>query len=185
MASIQIDKGNGFTHDCGGSIIETNLVLTASHCLKNKNISELRIVFGTGDLSHNGPFRVERTISKILIHPKYNDGESYFDVAVAVLDEELVFNDGIAKVCVPTEPKLDGSHRFGGLATLAGWGATKPGEGASSELRQAKMMIFATSYCNKTRTTVNNQNIESSSSLVPDLFQSPVFCAGRSNSIIL
>ena len=180
MASIQIDKGEGFTHICGGSVIETNLVLTAAHCLKDRDISKLRIVFGTGDLSLTGSFRTERSISKILIHPKYNQGESYHDVAVAVLDKELDFNDGIAKVCIPPEATMDASHRFGRTATMTGWGATKPGEGHSSELRQAIMTIFATSYCNKTRTTVNNQNIESSSSLVPDLFQSSVFCAGRS-----
>ena len=78
-------------------MIETNLVLTAAHCLKDRDISELRIVFGTGDLSHTGTLRRERFISKIVIHPKYNQGESYFDVAVAVLDKELDFNDGITK----------------------------------------------------------------------------------------
>ena len=179
MASIQIDQGQGFSHICGASIIETNLVLTAAHCLKDRDISELKIVFGTGDLSHSGPFRVERKVSKILIHSKYNQGESYHDVAVAVLDRELVFNEGIAKICIPPEATIDASHRFGHTATMTGWGATKPGEGHSSELRQAMMTIFATSYCNKTRTTiVDNQNIESSSNLVPDLFQSSVFCAG-------
>ena len=82
MASIQIDEGQGFSHICGCSVIETNLVLTAAHCLKDKDISQLRIVFGTGDLSHTGRYRVERKISKILIHPKYQ-GESYHDIAVA------------------------------------------------------------------------------------------------------
>ena len=183
MASIQINKGEGFTHICGGSVIETNLVLTAAHCFKDRDISELQIVFGTGDLSHTGPFRTERKISKILIHPKYQ-GESYFDVAVAVLEQELNFNEGVAKVCTPAEGTIDGSHRFGDSVTMTGWGATKPGEGPSSELRQAMMRIFSTSYCNKTRTTFNNQNPESSSSLVPDLFQSSVFCAGMSESLI-
>ena len=179
MASIQIDQGQGFGHICGCSIIETNLVLTAGHCLKDKDISELRIVFGTGDLSHAGSLQTTRKISKIVIHPLYQgQGESYYDVAVAVLEEELEFNEAIAKVCLPTEATLDASHRFGRFTTLTGWGATQPGEGATSELRQASMMIFATSYCNKTRTTVNNQNIESDSSLVPNLFLSSVICAG-------
>ena len=184
MASIQINKGEGFTHICGGSVIETNLVLTAAHCFKDRDISELQIVFGTGDLSLTGPFRVERRISKILIHPKYNQGESYHDVAVAVLDKELDFNEGIAKVCTPTEATMDISRRFGDTATMTGWGAKKPGEGPTSELRQAMMTIFSTRYCNKSRTIVNNQNTESSSQMVPDLFQSSVFCAGWFDSII-
>ena len=173
-------QGQGFAHICGCSIIETNLVLTAGHCLKDKSVSELRIVFGTGDLSHAGSLQTTRKISKIVIHPLYQ-GESYYDVAVAVLDEELEFNEAIAKVCLPTEATIDARHRFGRFTTLTGWGATQPGEGATSELRQASMMIFATSYCNKTRTTVNNQNIESDSILVPNLFLSSVICAGLTN----
>ena len=143
MASIQIDQGQGFTHICGGSVIDTNLVLTAGHCLKDKDISELRIVFGTDDTSKTGSFQVERKISEIFIHPKYNQGESTFDMAVAILDEDLDLNDGISTVCIPTEANMDESQRFEHSATLIGWGATKPGEGPGLELCQAPMNFFA------------------------------------------
>ena len=179
MVSIQINQGQGFAHHCGGSVIESNLVLTAAHCLYNQDSTNLRSVFGTGDLSLAGSYRTERKIKKIILHPKYKHGESYYDVAVAVLEEEIEFNEGITKICLPSQGTMDGSHRFGRSATLTGWGATKPGGQASQELGHAKMSIFATSYCNRSRTTYNNQNAESDSSLVPNLFQSPVFCAGK------
>ena len=96
-----------------------------------------------------------------------------------VLDKELDFSEGITKICLPSEATIEGTQRSGDFATLTGWGATKPGGAASSELRQAMMMIFANEYCNRSRSAVNDQGIaESSSSMVPNLFHSPVFCAG-------
>ena len=79
---------------------------------------------------------------------------------------------------MPPEATLDANHRSGDSATLTGWGATKPGGLASTELGHAAMMIFAEKYCNKSRIIMNNQEIESESLLVPNLFHSPVFCAG-------
>ena len=94
-----------------------------------------------------------------------------------------VLNDGIKKIRLPQEATFDGSHRSGHLATLTGWGASEPGGAASPELRQATMMIFHDQYCNSSRSIVNDQGIvESTSSLLPKLFTSSVFCAGLSLS---
>ena len=179
MVSLQRDQGDGFTHFCGGSVIEDNIVLTAAHCLKDKQASEVKAVFGTEDLSLSGHHRTERNVSKIIIHPLYNAGESYFDVALLVLDKKLVFSDGISPICLPSHANSDASLRSDQFAMLAGWrSTTKPGGPGSHTLQYANMMIFATNRCNDTRTITKNQVIASNSKLVPKLFHSPVFCAG-------
>ena len=86
------------------------------------------------------------------------------------------------KICMPPEATLDANHRSGDSATLTGWGATKPGGLASTELGHAAMMIFAEKYCNNTRS--DDGTLESNSpKKLPKLFHSPVFCAGLSTNV--
>ena len=175
MASIQVVDRGRFVHACGGSVIERNLVLTAAHCMKFWQVRPMRIIFGTSYPTLDGPDRTERNIANFSTHPLYNTekGKAYYDVAVVVLDEELDFSDRIRKVRLPTEAKVDGSHRNGHSATLTGWGEYEPKSGGTPELRHTQLEIFAEQYCNKTR-------FETDSPLVPNLFSSPVFCAGLS-----
>ena len=175
MASIQVVDRGRFVHACGGSVIERNLVLTAAHCMKFWQVRPMRIIFGTSYPTLDGPERTERNIANFSTHPLYNTekGKAYYDVAVVVLDEEVAFSDRIKKVRLPTEATVDGSHRNGHSATLTGWGEYEPKSGGTPELRHTQLEIFAEQYCNKTR-------FETDSPLVPNLFSSPVFCAGLS-----
>ena len=65
MVSLQRAQGHGFAHFCGGSIIEDDIVLTAAHCIQDKQASEVKAVFGTEDLSLSGHHITERNVSKM------------------------------------------------------------------------------------------------------------------------
>ena len=178
MVSIQKKSifGN-YAHWCGGTIINSHFVLSAAHCFINNY--DFKLVFGTHDLSHKTQDTTTRLFEEIIIHPNYEEGTSYFDVALVKLAWPLNFNDRISPICLPSEAVQDTNNRLHQSVSVAGWGRIEPNGPASTVLRHAQLTIFATNYCNSTRSTVNHHGeIVSDSKLVPELFQPSILCAG-------
>ena len=177
MASIQ-KPGQG--HFCGGSIINKRFILTAAHCTRRIQKSDIKVITGSGHLGYSSSHQAERSVINIIQHPKYVDDLSYHDIALLELDQELTFSDYIFPICLPSQPNHNSDHRMHQAATLTGWGRSEVGGQLSPELRQAQLTIFSSSHCNASRWETNRYTglNESSSSLIPHLFQSSVMCAG-------
>ena len=94
---------------CSGSILSSNAVLTAAHCLSNRNDKDIKMFFGYGhstkELGEKGFVPTEpefiRNILFSFIHPIYRTGIAYHDVAVLTFEEPLVFNTKVRPICLP------------------------------------------------------------------------------------
>jgi hypothetical protein len=77
---------------------------------------------GTSNLT-SGNFRggTERTIKKILSHPKYNPKSVYYDVGIAVSAQPIIFTDFVRSVCLPYLPIDNDDHYRDKFMTLVGW----------------------------------------------------------------
>ncbi|MDX3527832.1 MULTISPECIES: S1 family serine peptidase [Streptomyces] len=118
MAALLI-KGKGKPLDrqfCGGSLLDSDVVMTAAHCVDDVKPKQIETVVGRTVLSNKkqGHLRNVRTIT---LHPRYNGD---YDVAFLELDKPVY---GIAPVNLPT-PGTDALIRPGAKATVAGWGNT-------------------------------------------------------------
>ena len=120
--SIGYYDGDGdYIHGCTGSIIAENIILTAAHCTLREDFNIVRV--GVTDLRFAGSSDIE--ISESLVHPDYNPGQSYYDIAVLYLKTCLTFSyNTIQPICLPSEdsslPNPDIFGRFGTTVTTQG-----------------------------------------------------------------
>ena len=178
MASLQHENNGNFQHICGASIINEKFVLTAAHCVFEKNSSDLKLVFGTDRLNFLSSSSTERNVVNITIHPSYDANYFYNDTAILELDSELDFDVTTSAICLPKSYNKNPDSRQHDAATVTGWGAIQNNGQASKELRQGQVTIFSQDYCNETRTTEYDNEIITPK-LLPKLFQSEVLCAGN------
>lgn len=117
---------------CGGTLIDSNSVLTAAHCMYKEDGSpesaaDLQVAVGQSDLSHYSVKEKLRDVSSIEIKSDYNSTTYDNDVAVLTLSSPVT---GITPAVLPdtSDDSLEGP---GMPLTVAGWGskqAVKPGD---------------------------------------------------------
>ncbi|XP_062127441.1 uncharacterized protein LOC133839840 [Drosophila sulfurigaster albostrigata] len=136
---VQVHRGSDAL--CGGSLIETNWVLTAGHCVHGYSASDFYVVAGTSTL--NGTDGVSSSVSYAAVAPKFTTKKMNMDAALLKLDTALS-GTNVATISMATHrPKAGASLLIGG------WGATKEGGSAVKHLRSTRVTVVKQSKCKK------------------------------------
>ena len=117
--SLQLFRPNGskpYSHFCGASIIHENYLLTAAHCIKPMNVSQVSALAGVTDLRQESKGSRHQLISCI-IHPNYTELVSS-DIALCKVQLPFVFGENVAKIDIGQEYVGPGRN-----CTLTGWGS--------------------------------------------------------------
>ncbi|XP_014555592.1 hypothetical protein COCVIDRAFT_27497 [Bipolaris victoriae FI3] len=141
IVSIQV----GGRHNCGGTLINGNTVVTAAHCSVSSAIggSINNVAVRVGSLSANSGGQVIK-VSKIVIHPSYQASTSNNDIAIWKLSSTVTAggNIGFASLAASGSDPASGS-----TTSVAGWGATREGGGVNNALLKVSVPIVARSTC--------------------------------------
>ncbi|XP_041851355.1 transmembrane protease serine 5 isoform X2 [Melanotaenia boesemani] len=139
-------------HTCGGSIITTQWIVTAAHCVHNYRLPQVSSwVVYAGIVTRSSAKMAQHTgyaVEKIIYNKNYNHRTHDSDIALMKLQTPLNFSDAIRPICLP---QYDYDIPGGTQCWISGWGYTQPdGVHSPDTLKEAPVPIISTKKCNST-----------------------------------
>jgi secreted trypsin-like serine protease len=125
---------------CAGFIISSNTILTAAHCLTNRNSHQVQILARIHDLRD---FKGDRhDIDKWIIHPEYRIDDSLHLNDLALIKIKQSFAKDLQPCCLPST-QSDVYPLAKTKAVISGWGkiSVKPNNRNSPVLQHVVMPI--------------------------------------------
>ncbi|XP_029030439.1 enteropeptidase isoform X3 [Betta splendens] len=133
-------------HVCGASLIDSDWLLTAAHCVYGKNL-HLQLwsaVFGLhaqGDISAAGV--QTRQVDRIVINTNYNRRTKQADIAMMHLQQPLNFTRFIQPLCLSEGFNVTAGRK----CVIAGWGREAEDGVLPDVLQEAELPLVAKDRC--------------------------------------
>lgn len=152
---ISMQTPSGF-HFCGGSILDSEWILTASHCVDGQSPSDFRIVAGITRVSQSSSGQI-RNVAQIVMFPGYVTPENGKDVALVRLSTPLTLNSTTVKA-IPIVTAADataGLTNPGVNTTVTGWGTLSSGGSSPDNLQKVTVPVISNADADAAYTTIS------------------------------
>lgn len=132
-----------WTNLCGASLINPQQALTAAHCVDQIQLVNMEVTAGLHDYSKTNEGQ-KMTIKKVVMHPDYKDGSSFYanDIAILTFTEPVELNDKVQFI------KWNQDNSFpsvGEECEITGWGYVNGP--IKTVLQKVKMNVISNREC--------------------------------------